>query len=1232
MNRKQRQFSPQWLSSMVLLAFVATVITPGLSAAERQSVRQSEGSLRLVPALGHGNTIVAVAFSPCGRFVATAGHDSTARLWEFASGAEVHTLVHEGFVTSLSFSPDGRYLATGSNDNTARLWDVAEGSEVWRVVAHEVNSILGGVTSVEFSHSGQSLATGGDDGTVALWDVASRAEVWRSSYLGHVSSVALAPDDELLAAATFEGLKLWTVTDDGGRNKRGRSAPREISALGPHENTLSVAFSADGRLVAAAGSSGMARVWEIATKREVRALIPRSPDTWFGVSDVRSVAFSPDGRRFATASRRTADLWNLTNGRNERSLIGHDDSVLSLSFSPDGEHLATGSKDTSARVWSVSTGLPIQQLSTKAFAVNSAVFAPDGRSIAVASAAGSVGLLELTQNLDDLRILRAHTGALRLGFSQAGDYLATAGEDFRARLWKVSTGKAVRDFDHDRPNVLSVAFSPDGQTLLTGSVGSTLGETAILWDVSSGERLHTFDGRSDQVSCVAFSPEGEYLATGGMDGSAQVWAASSRTVERDFEHTDVVAAIEFHPNGRLLATGSLDGTAKLWDLAGGDAVKSFDHPGGVSAISVSPDGQALATGGLDASVRVWDLSEGEMIHAFAGHTQGVSSVDFSPDGRYLLSASSDASTRLWDVSEGVEVVRLFFFTDGTLAAIDPAGRFDASNGGEVDGLHWVKDLEGIQLGQLKDRYYEPGLVARLLGFGQEPLRNVEGLDHISLHPAVDVLARPTEDDPRVRARLTNRGGGIGQVQVKVNGKEFAADARDASFVPTAPTLDIEINLSGASLAPGENTIEIIPSNAQGYLRGRGSRIVFQAPGEVAGEPRLFAIVVGVSDYPEDTLDLRFAAKDAIDMAKAFRLGANRLFGADRTDIQLLVTGDVSSEALQDVDVLAEPSRESLERAFERVRERATPADILVVYLAGHGVSVRTEEDLYAFPTSEAWTLELTDPEIRRRTAVTSEELTEWIKEIAALKQVMVLDTCAAGAIEERLTLARAVPSDHLRAIERLKDRTGFHVLMGSAADARSYEASRYGQGLLTYSLLNGMRGAALRSGEYVDVSRLFQHAADMVPRLAEGVGGIQKPRVAAPRGTSFDIGKLTREDRIEIVLAEPMSQILRPVLIDPSRGRDHLRLSAELRKKLEEMSWARSRGEEGLLFVDAEELPGAVLPSGTYSVDGDVVEVRLRLFRDEAEIGLIEEKGTSQALAGLADRLANQVARRLDKP
>ena len=161
--------------------------------------------------------------------------------------------------------------------------------------------------------------------------------------------------------------------------------------------------------------------------------------------------------------------------------------------------------------------------------------------------------------------------------------------------------------------------------------------------------------------------------------------------------------------------------------------------------------------------------------------------------------------------------------------------------------------------------------------------------------------------------------------------------------------------------------------------------------------------------------------------------------------------------------------------------------MLVVYLAGHGVSLQRGVDTYCYLTREARSLDsavLTDPEVREATTITSEELAEWTKLIPAGKQVLILDTCAAGAAAAKLTEKRDISGDQIRALDRLKDRTGFHVLLGCAADRVSYEASRYEQGLLTYSLLaRHARGGAARGRV-----RRCQPALSILSRPGAAVG------------------------------------------------------------------------------------------------------------------------------------------------
>jgi hypothetical protein len=215
----------------------------------------------------------------------------------------------------------------------------------------------------------------------------------------------------------------------------------------------------------------------------------------------------------------------------------------------------------------------------------------------------------------------------------------------------------------------------------------------------------------------------------------------------------------------------------------------------------------------------------------------------------------------------------------------------------------------------------------------------------------------------------------------------------------------------------------------------------------------------------------------------------------------------------------------------------------------------------------------------------------------------VLDTCAAGAaIGELLKLAnvRDLTADQSRALELLKDATGSHILMGAAADKVSYEASRYGQGLLTYSLLLGMRGEALDEGGRLDVRQWFATAQRRVPELARGIGGIQQPVVSSPGGQSFPIALFTPEDRGRIPLPALKPQLLRATAHNAD-DRDPLNLESEVRAGLRVVSTPAARGpatgDPPLVYLDqvAGDVADAYLPQVLYEVDGSTVQIRLRL-------------------------------------
>ena len=258
-----------------------------------------------------------------------------------------------------------------------------------------------------------------------------------------------------------------------------------------------------------------------------------------------------------------------------------------------------------------------------------------------------------------------------VAFSPDGRRVLTGSGDQTAKLWDASSGKELQRFEGHDSGVKSVAFSPDGRRVLTGSND----QTARLWDRSSGKELQRFEGHVCTVSSVAFSPDGRHILTGGSDRTARLWDTSSGKELQRFEGQGYVNSVAFSPDGRHILTGSEDQTAMRWDTSSHKELQRFEGQGYRIKAAFSPDGRRVLTGSSDRTARLWDTSSGKKLQRFEGHEGYVNSGAFSPDGRQILTGSYDGTARLWDISSGKELQR-FEGDEGTVrsVAFSPDGR------------------------------------------------------------------------------------------------------------------------------------------------------------------------------------------------------------------------------------------------------------------------------------------------------------------------------------------------------------------------------------------------------------------------------------------------------------------------------------------------------------------------------------------------------------------------------
>jgi WD40 repeat protein/Tfp pilus assembly protein PilF len=254
-----------------------------------------------------------------------------------------------------------------------------------------------------------------------------------------------------------------------------------------------------------------------------------------------------------------------------------------------------------------------------------------------------------------------------VAFSPDGKMILTGSFDQTARLWDAETGRPIGEPLEHPDRVFSVAFSPDGRTIITGCGDGA----ARLWDAATGRlsgRLmkHMEVGAvplGDIVSCVAFSLDGRTIITGGRDNAARLWdAATGRSIGSPLPHPHIVESVAFSPDGRTILTGCGDGAARLWNAATGQPLRPplvhvKENTTHGFSVAFSPDGRTILTGCWDKTARRWDSHTGRPIGQILGHPDKVTSVVFSRDGQTILTGCGDGTAQLWDAATGQRIGR-----------------------------------------------------------------------------------------------------------------------------------------------------------------------------------------------------------------------------------------------------------------------------------------------------------------------------------------------------------------------------------------------------------------------------------------------------------------------------------------------------------------------------------------------------------------------------------------------
>jgi WD40 repeat protein/serine/threonine protein kinase len=448
---------------------------------------------------GYNSPVTCVAYSPDGQQIVTSDWQPTARVWNAGTGEELFALKgHKNRVLSAAYSPDGKHVVTGSDDLTAKVWNAATGEQLLDLRGHTAP-----ISCVAYSPDGKRIVAGSWNGTVKVWDAETGQEVLvLKGHAGEVSRVTFTPDGKRLVTSSWDRtVKIWDA-------ERGQ---KNLVLTGHVGLVRRAAFSPDSkRIVTARG------VWDAATGEHILAL----------AGAAGPVAYRFDGNRIVTGSYdNTAKVWDAATGQSILTLSGHAGQVLSAAFSPDGKRIATAAQHANepgaVRVWDAESGQELLALKVLKGRVWCVAFSPDGKRIATGDdQAARVWDAATGQEVFVLKSPPAEVWSV--AFSSDGKQILTGSLDRAVRLWDAESGQIVLTLNGHTQGVWSAAFSPDGKRIFSGGDDSTV----RVWDAGKGQELVALKAAAGVLS-VAISPDGKRLVTGQRDGTAEVWSAET---------------------------------------------------------------------------------------------------------------------------------------------------------------------------------------------------------------------------------------------------------------------------------------------------------------------------------------------------------------------------------------------------------------------------------------------------------------------------------------------------------------------------------------------------------------------------------------------------------------------------------------------------------------------------------------------------------------------------------
>ena len=751
----------------------------------------------------------------------------------------------------------------------------------------------------------------------------------------------------------------------------------------------------------------------------------------------------------------------------QEALIGK-----AASLSSDGKHLLTVGSEDVARLWDLSSGAQIGKMQANSY--SPVVFTPNGK------------------------------------------YALIGGD--RLTLWDVFSGQILRTIGDDDARVISL--SSDGTKVLTYHKSIIQQGYLSVYDIENGNKLSEWRTRG-VIRSAALSPDGSYAISPAFMGAIALWDVSTGRIistysghPQTFRGQSGFFSLALSPDGKQTLSGGSDGTVKLYDTYSGNEllyIKAHPTIAGITFVGFSPDNKYILSGGPDGLVKLWDIHSGSEIRTYkvlsgSHFAMGIGYAALSSDGKYMVSQSIDASVRIWNASTNEELAMLIGFSDGEWLAITSEGYYNASEKG-AQSLNVTFEGKEYGVDQFYDVFYRPDIVsAKLRGEDISGLVTITMKDAVkSPPPVVEItsdLAKSGQSQVKVCYKIKNSGGGIGEVRLFQNGKLIQSDGyyRDMAKVSSEATRIMAMNsksiyedmrsvsikgktgstpitskpkgdtykdCSTIEMVPGENDVSISAFNGANTIQSPVKTIKLNST-QKPEAPHLFILAIGIDEYRDKNVNLKYAVKDAKDIEEKFSQESATIYQPKDIHYTLLTNEQATKSA-----ILAK---------INELSKTIKATDGFMLFVAGHGVLLQSQ---YFMLTHDY------DGAVSESNMISSNEIVEMSKKIKSLSQLFIFDTCHAGGMD---TIVSGLYDARMSVLAK---KMGLHIY-ASANSVQEALDGYQGNGLFSYTLLQGLNNnkqADKNDDGKVSLVELGEYAKARTADISKNLGHTQTPLI-----------------------------------------------------------------------------------------------------------------------------------------